>query len=120
MTQTYKDLIVWQKAVTLSVEIYALTETFPKSEQFGLSSQMRRCAVSIPANIAEGSRRKGKNELKQFLSIAYGSGAELETYIVILEQLPFGSDIDTRTVSQLLEEVMRMLNTMINNLKNRD
>lgn len=78
---------------------------------------MRRCVISIPANIAEGSRRKGKRELRQFLSIAYGSGAELETYFAILKQLTFGKSLDFVNEEYLLEEIMKMLNKMITNLR---
>jgi four helix bundle protein len=80
---SYKDLIVWQRAMELVVEIYKLTDKFPKEEIYGIISQMRRCAISIPSNIAEGRRRDGKKDFRRFLIIAYGSGAELETQIEI-------------------------------------
>lgn len=80
---SYKDLLVWQKALELSVEIYNLTENFPKEEIYGLTSQIRRAAVSIPSNIAEGRYRGSKKDFSQFLRIAYASGAELETQLEI-------------------------------------
>jgi len=114
---TYKDLIVWQKAMELVVVVYAVTEEFPKSELYGLTSQMRRAAVSIPSNIAEGKRRGGKKEFCQFLLIAYGSGAELETQLEIVRQLPFGKSVNFAKADDLLLQVMRMLNRMISSLK---
>lgn len=109
---SYKDLIVWQRAMELVVATYELTEKFPKTEQYGLISQMRRCAVSIPSNIAEGRRRGTKKGYRQFLLIAYGSGAELETQIEISKRLPFGKNLDYSKLDSLLDEIMRMLNKM--------
>jgi four helix bundle protein len=77
MAGGYQQLVVWQKAMDLVTAVYLLTENFPKTEQFGLTSQMRRCAVSIPSNIAEGSKRSTKADFKNFLVFALGSGAEL-------------------------------------------
>jgi len=114
---TYKDLIVWQKSMDLVIEVYKLTEYFPKSEIYGLTSQMRRCAVSIPSNIAEGRRRGSKKDYRHFLIIAYGSGAELETQIEIVKRLPFSENINFIKVDGLLNEVMRMLNKMLSALK---
>ena len=85
--QSYKELNVWQKSVELVIATYKLTEKFPKSELFGLVSQMRRCSVSVPSNIAEGWRRRGEKEYRRFLLIAYGSGSELETQIEIAKRL---------------------------------
>lgn len=114
---SYKDLIVWQKSMRLVVEIYKLTEKMPREEVYGLTSQMRRSAISIPSNIAEGRRRGGKNEYRHFLTIAYGSGAELETQVELLKQLPFGSKLGYNIVDGLLSEVMRMINKMLSGLK---
>lgn len=111
--QTYKDLTVWKRSVELVAEIYRVTETFPKSELFGLTSQMRRAAVSIPANIAEGYARKHRAEYVQFARIAYGSGAELETYLALVEQLRLASAAETKKASGMLDETMRMLNKFI-------
>ena len=114
---TYKDLIVWQKSMNLVVEIYKLTEYFPRSEIYGLTSQMKRCAVSIPSNIAEGRRRGTRKDYRHFLIIAYGSGAELETQVEIVKRLPFGKNLDFVKVENLLNEIMRMLNKMLSTLK---
>lgn len=114
---SYKDLIVWQKSMDLVVSIYELTEFYPKSELFSLTSQSRRSAISIPSNIAEGRRRGTRKDYRQFLIMAYGSGAELETQIEIAKRLPFGNNLDFSKPESLLDEIMRMLNKIINNLK---
>ena len=117
MIQTYKDLIVWQRSMELVVAVYELTEKFPKTEIYGIISQMRRAAVSIPSNIAEGRRRGSKKDFRQFLIIAYGSGAELETQIEIAKRLSFGEKLDYSKADLLLVEVMKMLNKMLSSLK---
>ena len=118
MTQVrnYKDLIVWQKSMQVVVAIYALTKNLPHSEIYGLNSQMRRSAVSLPSNIAEGSRRGSRKEYRHFLRIAFGSGAELETQLILAQQL-FGL-VDGK-LNDLLDEVMKMLNRMISTLDSR-
>ncbi|KKT21359.1 MAG: S23 ribosomal protein family protein [Parcubacteria group bacterium GW2011_GWB1_43_8] len=116
MINSYKDLIVWQRAIELVVEIYKLTDKFPKSEIYGLVSQMRRSAVSIPSNIAEGRRRGTKKDYRNFLVIAYGSGAELETQIIISKKLSFGI-MDYSKADSLLDETMKMLNKFLSALK---
>lgn len=114
---SYKDLIVWQKSVELVVKIYQLTNKFPKSELFGLTNQMRRAAISIASNIAEGRCRGTKKDYTQFLRISLGSGAELETQIIISKRLNYITEIDIKESEQLLCEIMKMLNTMISTLK---
>ena len=114
--QTFRDLIVWQRSVELVTEIYRLTKAFPKEETFGLTSQMRRAAVSIPANISEGYARKHRKEYLQFLRIAFGSGAEIETFLVLAGKLEFVPPKDLRRSEELLSETMRMLNKMISSL----
>jgi len=116
MQHTFKDLIVWQKAIELTIAIYSLTESFPKEEIYGLTSQMRRSAVSIPSNIAEGKLRGSKKECRQFFLIAFGSGGELETQIEISKRLEKTSKLDYTKADELLEEVMKILNRMITNL----
>ncbi len=96
----------------LAIQIYELTENLPTSEKFGLISQMNRCSISIPSNIAEGSRRGSRKDFKNFLTIAYGSGAELETQIILLKNLKFGKGLKTENIENLLSEVMKMLNSM--------
>src|SRR3989344_6087291 len=109
--QSYKNLIVWQKATELANEIYKLTKQFPDDEKYGLVTQMRRSAVSIPSNIAEGYRRNSDGSYLQFLSVSYGSGGELETQIEICKKnLPL-RDENYRAIEALLEEVMKMLNS---------
>lgn len=87
--KTHKDLIVWQKAMDLVEEVYKLTDKMPQSELYGLTSQIRRSAVSIPSNIAEGAARNHDKELLQFLYVALGSAAELETQLLLAERLGF-------------------------------
>jgi len=112
--RSFKDLIVWQKSMDLSIEIYRLTKKFPQAEQFGLVSQMRRCVVSIPSNIAEGKRRSTRKDFLQFLRIADGSASELETQLILASKL--FSLQDTHKSYQLLEEVQRMLGGMLKRL----
>jgi four helix bundle protein len=113
----YKDLNVWQKSIELVEGIYGITKNFPKSEEYGLKSQMKRCAISIPSNIAEGNRRGTKKEYIRFVSIAFGSGAELETQLIIAEKLGFLKNSDSSNINNLLEQVMKMLNGLIISLK---
>ncbi|MCX6739023.1 MAG: four helix bundle protein [Candidatus Parcubacteria bacterium] len=110
---SYRDLTVWQRAMELVVEIYRITENFPKDEIYGLTSQMRRSAVSIPSNIAEGRFRGTRKDFTQFLRIAYGSGAELDTQIEIAMQLSKTKKFDFSKATQLLTEVLKMLNVII-------
>mgnify|MGYP001601261317 FL=1 len=112
-TESYKDLTIWQKSMELVVEIYNLTRQFPKTESYGLSSQMQRAAVSIPSNIAEGYRRSHLPEYIQFLSIGYGSGAELETQIEICKRIPQLKSLQYKRADELLNEIMRMFNVLI-------
>ena len=114
---TYRDLIVWQRSVELVVAIYSLTELFPTAERYGLTAQMRRAAVSIPSNIAEGRRRGSRKEYRRFMLIAYSLGAELETQIEIAKRLSFGSSEDFNKSESLLAEVMRMLNKVLSILR---
>lgn len=114
---SYKDLIVWQRSMEVVVEIYRITEQFPRNEIYGIISQMRRSAVSVPSNIAEGRRRGGKKEFRQFLIIAYGSGAELETQIEISKRLKFVKADEFIKVDGLLLETMKMLNKILSTLK---
>lgn len=114
---SYKDLIVWQRSMELVVEVYLLTDRFPKEEIYGLTSQMRRAVVSIPSNIVEGRLRGHKKEYLQFLLTSFGSGGELETQIEIAKRLPRTQKLDYTKVDSLLVEVMKMLNSMINKLR---
>ncbi len=115
--KSYKELIVWQKSVELVVQIYVLTRRFPKEEVYGLASQMRRATVSIPSNIAEGSRRKDLPEYLQFLRVSDASSAELETQIIISKRLY--PEFDYSEVDVLLEEIQKMLNAMMIKLQSK-
>ena len=115
--QSYKELTVYQKSVELSVIIYRITRTFPKEELYGLVSQLRRCSVSIPSNIAEGQRRGSRLEYIHFLRIAFGSGAELETQILIAFKIGYLKEEQYKEVLNLLDEIMKMLNKLISVLE---
>lgn len=108
---SFKELVVWQKSVPLTLEVYKTTAQFPKTEAFGLVTQMRRAAVSIPSNIAEGKKRGTKKDFLHFLRIADGSAAELETQVIIAKDLY--NKVHFADTEALLEEVQKMLNVMI-------
>jgi four helix bundle protein len=110
-TKSFKDLIVWQKARDLAVKIYKITDQFPKSEIYGLSNQMRRCAISISSNIAESYHRYHEKDKQRFLSIAFGSGSELESQIEIAKILY--SDVNFNQAENYLEEVMKIPNKFL-------
>lgn len=107
----YEKLTVWQKAIELAEMVHTITKKFPNDEQYGLVSQMRRAAVSIPSNIAEGSRRGTESYFKQFLHIAFGSAAELETQIKLSKR--FGYLTDSKNLEDLVGEVLKMLYALI-------
>lgn len=114
MIREYKDLIVWQKSILLVKEIYVVTGLLPKEEVYNLSSQMRRAALSIPSNIAEGYCRRGKKEYMQFLGIASGSAAELETQIIVAKEIY--PHLDYEKAESLLQEVRKMLFALLKKL----
>lgn len=107
---SYKELEVWQKSVELVKSIYISTEGFPKSEWYGLKTQMRRASISIPSNIAEGYKRRTRGEYVQFLGIADASAAELETQIIVSKNVY--SDLDFHEAESLLVEVQKMLTVL--------
>ncbi len=109
----YKELTVWQRGVDLANAVYDATEEFPKQEQYGLISQMRRAAVSIPANIAEGFMRHHTNEYRQHLYVALGSCAELETYIVIARRREYLAEPHVALFTDALSHELRMLRGLI-------
>lgn len=113
--KTHKDLDIWRLGIELVKEVYLLTDTFPVSEKFGLSSQIQRCAVSIPSNIAEGAARQGRKEYIQFLYIALGSLSELETQIIIAKEIRYINTI--RDFEPRIEELRRKMLGFINYLK---
>ena len=107
---SYKNLVVWQKSIKLVKHIYHITNAFPSEERFGLTSQMRRAAISIPSNIAEGYARKKPTENVQFINVAFASGCELETQIIIARELDFLSNAP-QEMDDLLNQILRMLYT---------
>ncbi len=117
--KSYKDLIVWQKSIQLVKEIFLLTESYPKSELYGIISQMRRAAVSIPSNIAEAYGRRSTPGTSQFYSFAYGSALELETQIIISKELGLASEKAFMRSEDLLLEILKMLNKITGNFKNQ-
>ncbi|MFZ1323862.1 MAG: four helix bundle protein [Candidatus Saccharimonadales bacterium] len=110
---SYKDLVVWQKSFELARRVYALSGKLPKFEQYGLASQLQRSAVSIPSNIAEGQQRNSSGEYKQFLGVAKGSSAELETQLLLLKDV-YGFDAGAELI--LLGEVQKMLSAIVSKL----
>jgi four helix bundle protein len=118
MRTTYSGLIVWQKALDLAVEVYELTRRFPNEERYGLTSQMRRCAVSVPSNIAEGKGRYSNKELIQFLYRARGSLLELETQLVISTRVGYIGQEECKRLHARSAELGRMLNGLVNRFQN--
>ena len=115
--KSYRDLLVWQKSIDLVVEAYKVTGRFPKDEQFALVNQMRRAVVSIPSNIAEGYARRTRKEYIQFVQIAFGSGAELETQLLISRKLGYLSEERFKNLNDKLSEILRMLNGLLSSLR---
>jgi len=115
---THKDLTVWKKSMNLVILIYKVTGKFPKEELFGLTSQMRRAAVSIPSNIAEGHGRHSEKEVIRFLYISLGSASELETQILLSNKLDFLNEEDFSQLNELNNEVLKMLASLIRSKNN--
>jgi four helix bundle protein len=116
--RSYNDLIVWQKAIDLVSIIYKCTKDFPKEELFSLTSQIRRSAISIPSNIAEGQARNTRGEFKQFMGIAKGSLAELDTQIIISTRLGYLNSSVEKDLRDKIAEVNRLTNGLIKSLQN--
>ena len=114
---SYRDLIVWQKAMNLAKEVYRLTKSFPKDEMYGLTSQIRRCSVSIPSNIAEGRGRNSDKEFIRFLSISLGSLYELQTQLELALAFNYITNFDE--INQLSIEVEKMLNALISSKRQK-
>lgn len=115
---TFKDLLAWQKSLTLAKKVYQVTGNFPTEGRFGLVNQMRRCAVSIPSNIAEGYGRGSDKELLRFLYVALGSSNELETQLILSLELSFMKEEDSRMLQGLNTEVNKMILSLIYRRKN--
>ena len=113
----YKDLVVWQRAMDLVVEVYRLTKKLPKDELYGLTNQLRRAAVSIPSNIAEGNARTSSGDYLRFLSIARGSNAEVEIQLLICVRLDYLAQEDIETALELCNETGKMITTMIKKIR---
>ncbi len=116
----YRDLIVWQKAMDLVELLYRRTKSFPREELYGLTSQMRRAAVSIPSNIAEGQARRTTRDFMHFLSIARGSLKELETQIIISHRLDYMNGTQQSELVDLTEEISRLISGLNNSLKKKE
>jgi len=115
--KSHKDLDVWQLAVDLAQDVYEVSKRFPKDEQFGMTSQMRRAAVSIAANIAEGAARNGQREFSQFLYIALGSASELETHLEVSRRVGLVPEGDFERLDSLLARVAQMLRGLNRSVK---
>ncbi len=112
MAKSFRELVVWQRAVELSVLVYEVTKDFPKTEIYGLTSQMRRSAVSIPSDIAEGSARGSRRDFRQFVCVARGSNYELKTQLLIATRLQFGDSALLQKAEALSQEIGRMLSSL--------
>lgn len=116
MASSFRDLVVWQRAIDLTTEIYRLTEEFPKSELYGLCSQLRRASVSVASNIAEGAGRGTKREFRQFLLTARGSICEVYTQLTIAGNLGFADRGRLQRIETIANEVGRMLNRLLQSI----
>ena len=116
---SYRELIVWQKSMDLTVRIYDLTRRFPAEERYGITSQMRRAASSVPTNVAEGQARRSTGEFLQSLGIARGSLAELETFVILCERLELIQNEISESLLADCAEINKMLNAMIKSLSTR-
>jgi four helix bundle protein len=119
MLKNYKELVVWQKSYQLCIETYRITKGFPKEERFGLTSQTRRAAISIPSNIAEGYGRKTTREYVHTLYVAYGSTCELETQVMLSRDLGFMTAEDMKRLQEGIGEIERMLKALIKSLEKK-
>jgi four helix bundle protein len=117
--KSFKELIVWQKSISLTVEVYKISEQFPEKEKFALANQMQRAAVSISSNIAEGWGRGSTKEYLHFLFIAKGSLTELDTQIIIAEKLKYINQSEFENISEDITSIAMMLNKLISKLKNK-
>jgi four helix bundle protein len=115
--KSYRDLIVWKKSLTLACDVYRVTATFPRTELFGLTTQLRRSAVSVPSNIAEGHGRATRGEFLNALSIARGSANEVETLLLVSQRLRFGNQEAVQQLLAEIDEVLRMLARMRSRLR---
>ena len=117
--KSHKDLVLWQKSMDLTVEVYRMARCFPNFELFGLGAQLRRAAVSVPSNVAEGAARRTTRDFISFLHIARGSLAELETQLLLARRLHYVDDASAQALATEVEEVGRLLNAVIRGLRRR-
>lgn len=117
MVKSYRELIVWQKSIEACRLTYLLVKKLPKEELYALSDQMKRAAISIPSNIAEGQSRNSKNEFIHFLSIARGSKSELETQFLLCKEIGYLSDEEIQPAMTILEEIGKMISSLTRKLK---
>lgn len=117
LNKPHKKLNVWQKSIILIQKVYELTGSFPKIEIYGLTNQMRRAAISIPANISEGAARQTKKEFIQFLHVAQGSLSELDTHLEISQRLGYLKENSVQEISLLMNDIDKMLTGLIKSLK---
>jgi four helix bundle protein len=117
--QSHRDLHIWQLGMQVAEDVYSLTKAFPADERFGLTSQLRRAAVSVPANIAEGNARDSTKDYLRFLAIAVGSLAEVETFLELATRLGFGDPSQIRAIEDLIGEECRMLRGLQRSLRAR-
>lgn len=115
--ENYKELKVWQKSVSLCIELYGIVKKFPENERYGLITQIQRASTSVPANIAEGWGRGSTKEYIQFLHIARGSLMELETHLIIAQKLSYIDTVNANIFQRYIEEIGKMINQLINSLK---
>ena len=115
--KSFKELKVWQKGIEIVKDIYRITGSFPREEVYGLTAQMRRSAVSIPSNIAEGFKRFHTKEYVQFLHIALGSVAELETQVIISKELGFIDEAELQNLSEKIDHLSKMMSSLLNKMK---
>jgi four helix bundle protein len=118
--KSYRDLEVWQKSMGLAKEVYQVTSSFPTDEKFGLTNQMRRAAVSIPSNLAEGHARSGTQEFKHFISMAIGSVAELETQILLSAELGYLNENRKSDLFEQLDIIGKMLRGLYKSLNRKE
>jgi len=120
MTQSFKEVLAWQKAHSFVIQVYRMTKSFPAYERYGLCSQFERAAVSIAANIAEGYKRDGVNDKLRFLNIAQGSLEECRYYIILSKDLDYISEVSCNMLNQSIEEASRLLTAYYQGIKSRN
>lgn len=114
--KSFKQLFIWQKGVDIVKEVYRLSRDFPREELYGLTMQMRRAGISIPSNVAEGFKRNHNKEYRQFLHIALGSAAELETQLIVAQELGFLAEENLNGLLDKLDHLSRMISSLLNKL----